>query len=328
LRLLLVALGGWGLIILSCFPATARIVHDVHGGNCVAYARDVTGVHLDGNAAAWWPHAQGRYERGHKPEVGAILVFKPFGRMHVGHVAVVSRVIGSREVLVDQANWVRGRVTKAMSVVDASPLNDWSSVKVQFGDTHGRDNPTYGFIYPATLPTNFGGAVAAAEADKPHDAHAGHVATHTKKQKDAVEPKTAEKPDATPHHLAGHAKPHEQRDETQIASAPDPAPPPVAAHGAHHKTHPAPDKAKTDAAPAAHQVAHAKHHADASEQEAAAQPDPAPPPVGAHEAHHKTHPTHDESTAGSSPQPAQQLAAVRLPVHKHRLPDARLAYVY
>jgi surface antigen len=140
------------------------------GGNCVAYARQVTGIRLDGNAAAWWTHAEGRYDRGHQPSVGAILVFKPYGGMHVGHVAVVSRVVGPREVLVDQANWVRGRVTKAMSVVDASPLNDWTSVKViePYSGTHGRENPTFGFIYPRAIPASFGETIAEPERPARH----------------------------------------------------------------------------------------------------------------------------------------------------------------
>ena len=78
--------------------------------------------------------------------------------MRVGHVAVVSRVVGPREILVDQANWVRGRVTTAMPVVDSSPNNDWTSVKVAgfSADVSGaRDNPTFGFIYPRVPPANF-----------------------------------------------------------------------------------------------------------------------------------------------------------------------------
>lgn len=326
MRLLLIALGGWGLIILSCFPATARTVHDVHGGNCVAYARDVTGVRLDGNAAAWWPHAEGRYERGHKPEVGAILVFKAAGRMHVGHVAVVSRVVGPREVLVDQANWVRGRVTKAMSVVDASPLNDWTSVKVQYEGTHGRDNPTYGFIYPHTMPA----ASEETVADEVHDAeHPDRVVAHAKNRKDAAdESKTAERIVTQPRHVADRATPRKRANESQIASLSDPAPQPIAAHATHHKTQPVSADAKTNAAAAAHKAAPVEHHEDGGEQEAAAQPDPAPQPVAAHEARHKTHPPHEAVEAGSSVQPGQPLAAATLAVHKHKLPDARLAYVY
>lgn len=121
-----------------------------YGGNCVLYARSVTGVALDGNAGAWWSNAAGRYRRGSEPEPGAVLVFKPGIHMQVGHVAVVSRVLSRREITVDQANWVRGRVVKNMSVIDASRDNDWTSVRVVelHSGTHGRENPTYGFIYP------------------------------------------------------------------------------------------------------------------------------------------------------------------------------------
>jgi surface antigen len=261
LRRLLIALGGWGLIILSCYPAIARTSHDAHGGNCVAYAREVTGVHLDGNAAAWWPHAAGRYDRGHRPEVGAILVFKPYAGMHVGHVAVVSRVVDAREILVDQANWVRGRVTKAISVVDASPLNDWTSVKVQYQGTHGRENPTYGFIYSHESPAELGQAVADEAPDRRHAEHAAARAEH---HKDAGEQETAEKPDA-PRHIAERAKPHKHGDDTQIASTGDPSPPHVAEHVAPHRDRLAREEANAYAALAAHQLAaaepaHHKHH--------------------------------------------------------------------
>ncbi len=152
LRIRSIVLGGCGLLLISCLPAQAS-----SGGNCVAYAREVTGIKLDGDAAAWWPHAEGRYERGQRPAVGAILVFRAYGPMRVGHVAVVSRVVGPREILVDQANWVRGRVTTAMPVVDSSPNNDWTSVKVAAysADVSGaRDNPTFGFIYPRAVPAS------------------------------------------------------------------------------------------------------------------------------------------------------------------------------
>jgi surface antigen len=152
--------------MLLCASAMARTTPEGHGGNCVAFAREATGVRLDGNAASWWPHAEGRYERGQHPSVGAVLVFKPYGRMHVGHVAVVSRVNGPREILVDQANWVRGRVTRAMAVLDASPHNDWTAVRVQFGGSWGtRENPTFGFIYPRTLPASFGETIVEAQHD-------------------------------------------------------------------------------------------------------------------------------------------------------------------
>ncbi len=75
--------------------------------------------------------------------------------MRSGHVAVVSRVLSAREVLIDHANWGgpgirRGTVMRGISVVDVSPANDWSEVRVQVGwnrGTYGRVYPTYGFIY-------------------------------------------------------------------------------------------------------------------------------------------------------------------------------------
>ncbi len=151
-----------GIVALFCclvaaLPAAARSERHshLHGGNCVAYARAVSGVRLDGDAATWWRHAEGRYARGHEPAVGAVLVFKPHGRMHSGHVAVVSRLVGPREILVDHANWVRGRVTTAMAVIDVSPGNDWTLVKVRSARGGARDNPTFGFIYPQHVPVRF-----------------------------------------------------------------------------------------------------------------------------------------------------------------------------
>jgi surface antigen len=222
----------------------ARNSHDIHGGNCVAYAREVTGVHLDGNAAAWWPHAEGRYERGQKPEPGAILVFKPFGRMHVGHVAVVSRIVNAREVLVDQANWVRGRITTAMSVIDVSAANDWTSVKVQYQGTHGRDNPTYGFIYPREL--SHGPSQAVADAQEKRPAHGDRLSARAKHHKDADEQEVATA-EPKPERVAEHVKHHKNADPQDAAAAKSDAPRQVAERTAHHKDHGARAEAKAEA---------------------------------------------------------------------------------
>jgi surface antigen len=118
-------------------------------GNCVLYARAETGVALFGAAGGWWNQAQGRYQRGQKPAVGAILVFERTGHMPSGHVAVVSAILGPREILVDQSNWFHGATTHGDQVIDTSADNDWTSVMVGRGV---RDNPTFGFIYPQTAP--------------------------------------------------------------------------------------------------------------------------------------------------------------------------------
>jgi N-acetyl-anhydromuramyl-L-alanine amidase AmpD len=80
------------------------------------------------------------------------LVLKRTDHLRYGHVAVVSRVLNSREILVDHANWLnRGRIHKDLAVRDVSPNNDWSVVRVWYapGNKLGsRRYPAYGFIHP------------------------------------------------------------------------------------------------------------------------------------------------------------------------------------
>ncbi|OYU18312.1 MAG: CHAP domain-containing protein [Rhodobacteraceae bacterium PARR1] len=115
---------------------------------CVPFARAVTGVDLRGNAKTWWHQAKGRYERGNEPEIGAVMTFSGSRSMPRGHVAVVSKVLSDREVLIDQANWERNRITLDTLVVDVSAKGDWSQVRVANGNgSLGRVNPVYGFIY-------------------------------------------------------------------------------------------------------------------------------------------------------------------------------------
>lgn len=128
--------------------------------SCVPYARQRSGISLPGNAWQWWGNAAGHYARGHSPAYGAVMVFRPIYRMPLGHVAVVSRVVNAREVLVDQANWIpAGQVRLGVPVVDVSPDNDWSEVRVGIGGGHfGSEYPIYGFIYrtqPGEVPTEF-----------------------------------------------------------------------------------------------------------------------------------------------------------------------------
>ncbi len=66
---------------------------------CVPYAREVSGIDIRGNAKTWWSQAEGRYERGNEPEVGAVLVLPPTGAMPQGHVAVVGEIVDDRHVL-------------------------------------------------------------------------------------------------------------------------------------------------------------------------------------------------------------------------------------
>ncbi len=73
--------------------------------------------------------------------------------MPAGHVAMVSRVVSEREVLLTHANWsYRGGIEHDVRAVDVSPNNDWSDVKVWYGPIGNlgkRSNAARGFIYPS-----------------------------------------------------------------------------------------------------------------------------------------------------------------------------------
>jgi hypothetical protein len=124
-----------------------------YGISCVPYAREASGIEVAGNAWQWWDNAEGLYARGDAPEAGSVLNFRANGRMRLGHVAVVTRVVNPREVTVEHANWPggggRGGVSHDVTVVDVSEANNWSAVRVELGrgGEFGSIYPTYGFIY-------------------------------------------------------------------------------------------------------------------------------------------------------------------------------------
>lgn len=117
--------------------------------DCAPFARALSGVRLSGAAADWWWQADGRYSRGESPRIGSVLVLRRSGRLPSGHVAVVSEIVGRRQILVTQANWVHHRVSEDQPVLDVSAANDWSLVRVWWPPTGAMgvtDYPAYGFI--------------------------------------------------------------------------------------------------------------------------------------------------------------------------------------
>ena len=140
------------ILLLVAAPAAALN----EGLQCVPYARALSGVSIFGDAHTWWGKADGKYDRGNAPEVGAVLAFQPHGNMRLGHVAAVRRVVDDRTIIISHANWstiggVRGHIEEDVRAVDVSEDNDWSRVRVWYTPNAALGStqwPAHGFIYP------------------------------------------------------------------------------------------------------------------------------------------------------------------------------------
>jgi surface antigen len=139
----------------------------IAGITCAPFARELSGVALYGDAAEWWDAASGRYRRSSDPDIGSVLVLRREGRLPSGHVSVVSRVIGRRQIEVIQANWVPSELDVDQLVVDVSDENDWSRVRVWWppvGQLGAHEYAAYGFIHAPASATHEQLARAAAGA--------------------------------------------------------------------------------------------------------------------------------------------------------------------
>ncbi len=173
------------VLALVAAPSLAESAYDAGAGNgpnaadsqsylqCVPYAREVSGIQIYGDAWTWWDKAEGRYQRGRKPKVGAVMAFEPHGNMRLGHVAAVSKVIDSRTVLLRHSNWSpidgrRGQIEDDVRAVDVSDNNDWSAVRVWYDPIQSLGTtawPVEGFIYNQR-PAKTSPAQAAAPAGR------------------------------------------------------------------------------------------------------------------------------------------------------------------
>lgn len=122
---------------------------------CVPYARRISGVEIYGDANTWWAQAAGRYPRSSSPAPGSVLVVRGFNTSARGHVAVVREVVSERMIRVDHANWLNGgEISVGVPVMDVSPDNDWSELRVWHipgGHWGGRVYAAEGFIHPFAL---------------------------------------------------------------------------------------------------------------------------------------------------------------------------------
>ncbi len=183
---------GFGCLVAALFIALAPTGASASDYlQCVPVARILSGIQLFGDAYTWWSQAPGKYDTGHAPQVGSVLVFKPNGRMRKGHVAVVSSVITERIIQVTHANWSeieghRGQIEQNVTVADVSKAGDWSQVKVWYdpaGDVGNTTYPVYGFIYQNDAAVHQAGSIngvqLAANLVTSLPAAAGHMVNQT-----------------------------------------------------------------------------------------------------------------------------------------------------
>lgn len=98
---------------------------------CAEYARIRSGFPVFGDAKYWWERARNLFDRVAEPVADSVMVFSASKRLKRGHVAVVTHIVSAREIRVDQANWMnKGEIDHATPVLDVSPNNDWSQVRV------------------------------------------------------------------------------------------------------------------------------------------------------------------------------------------------------
>ena len=154
--------------LMTAAPAQAKGMF----WQCATFARQVSAVKIHGNAWTWWNQAEGRYQRGETPKVGAVMSFKKTARNPFGHVAMVSGIVSDREVLITHANWSRpGGIERNVRAVDVSAAGDWSEVRVWFAPSGGLGTtsfPVNGFIYSGDGPADsaFDAPLMAKKADK------------------------------------------------------------------------------------------------------------------------------------------------------------------
>lgn len=151
MRLNFTALAAAMSLVLAAVPSAA----EAQSWQCAPFARMFSGLQLFGAAASWWNQAVGKYAQGSTPKPGSVLVFKALSSMRSGHVATVTQILSDRMIKVTHANWSiiggrRGQIERDVTVVDSSPNNDWSQVRVWYAPIQKVGNkafPVYGFIY-------------------------------------------------------------------------------------------------------------------------------------------------------------------------------------
>lgn len=134
---------------------TPFVVSDQPYLECVPYARSLSGIEIWGDAVTWWAQAASRYLRSGRPAPGSVLVLRGYNDDTRGHVSYVREVVSQRLLRIDHANWLKGgEISLNVPVIDVSPANDWSQVRIWHipgGYWGGRAYEAEGFIHPYPL---------------------------------------------------------------------------------------------------------------------------------------------------------------------------------
>jgi hypothetical protein len=119
---------------------------------CVPYARNRSGIGIYGDAYTWWDQSQGKYAHSSAPLSRSVMMLVGYAGPNRAHLAYVSAIVSRREIRIDHANWFNdGSVYRDDPVMDVSPDNDWSEVRVWNIRSNQWGTRTYlvrGFIGP------------------------------------------------------------------------------------------------------------------------------------------------------------------------------------
>jgi surface antigen len=136
-------------------PSSFAPTHLPPPAQCALFAREFTGINIRANAFQWWDLAAGQYPRGDSPKPDSVLVLRSTAQLPLGHVAIVKKLAGPREITVTHANWgmddpTRRIIHDSTPVIDVSPHNDWTAVRFWNVNARafGKVYAAYGFIYP------------------------------------------------------------------------------------------------------------------------------------------------------------------------------------
>jgi hypothetical protein len=119
---------------------------------CVPYARAHSGIVIYGDAYTWWDKSSGQYAHNNAPKLRSVMMLTGYAGPNRAHLAVVSSLVSAREIRIDHANWFNdGAVYTDDPVMDVSPDNDWSEVRIWNIRSQSWGTRTYlvrGFIGP------------------------------------------------------------------------------------------------------------------------------------------------------------------------------------